>query len=125
MEKYFFGIGRRKSAIVQARVKKGSGKILNVNQKEVGPLVLVEISEVLQAISCQKKYDISLISKGGGRNSQAEASKLAVARAISKLDSSFEKTMKKMGFLTRDPREKERKKPGLKGARRAPQWQKR
>jgi small subunit ribosomal protein S9 len=125
MEKYSFGTGRRKSAIVQARVSKGSGKIFDSNQKKVSTLVSDEIAEVLGAVSCQKKYDISLVLKGGGKKSQAEASKLAVARAISKLDDSFEKTMKKLGYLTRDPREKERKKPGLKGARRAPQWQKR
>ncbi len=125
MEKYFFGTGRRKSAIAQARVEKGSGKISSRDNQELSSVVLEEINEVLKSISAKKKFNISLILKGGGKKSQAQASKLAVARAVSKMDASLEKTMKKMGYLTRDPREKERKKPGLKGARRAPQWQKR
>lgn len=125
MEKYFFGTGRRKSAIAQARIEKGSGKISSRDNQELSSVVLEEINEVLKSISTRKKFNISLILKGGGKKSQAQASKLAVARAVSKMDVSLEKTMKKMGYLTRDPREKERKKPGLKGARRAPQWQKR
>lgn len=125
MEKYFFGVGRRKSAIVQARIKKGSGKISSHDNQELPSAVLEEINEVLESISAKNKFDISLILKGGGKKSQAQASKLAVARAVSKIDTLFEKTMKKTGYLTRDPREKERKKPGLKGARKAPQWQKR
>jgi len=123
--KYSFGTGRRKSAIVQARVFRGSGKISFTNNKTVNPLIIEKIKEVLTLVSKEKEFDITLIVRGGGEKSQSEASKLAVARAVSKIDPGMEKTIKKEGFLTRDPREKERKKPGLKRARRAPQWQKR
>lgn len=125
MEKYTFGVGRRKSSIVQARLFKGSGKVSFVNNKKVNPLIVEKINEALSMASKEKEFDITLIAKGGGEKSQSEASRLAVARAISKIDPEAEKLMKKEGFLTRDPREKERKKPGLRRARRAPQWQKR
>lgn len=125
MTKYTFGTGRRKSAIVQVRLFKGSGKITLQNNKPVGLLISEKIGGVLSLVSKEKEFDITLIANGGGEMSQAEASKLAVARAISKIDPEAEKTMKKEGMLTRDPREKERKKPGLKRARRAPQWSKR
>ena len=125
MKKYEFGTGRRKSAIAQARVFKGTGKIVDANGKPITVYVTNKINEVLESVSKEKDYDVSLILKGGGVISQADASKLAVARALSKMDESMETTMKKEGFLTRDPREKERKKPGLKRARRAPQWKKR
>lgn len=125
MAKYTFGTGRRKSAIAQVRVLKGSGKIAMQNGKPVSPLIVEKIAEVLSLVSKEKSFDITIITNGGGEKSQAEASRLAVSRAISKIDPDAEKTMKKEGFLTRDPREKERKKPGLKRARRAPQWAKR
>ena len=104
---------------------KGSGKVSFVNNKKVNPLIVEKINEALSMASKEKEFDITLIAKGGGEKSQSEASRLAVARAISKIDPEAEKLMKKEGFLTRDPREKERKKPGLRRARRAPQWQKR
>jgi len=125
MKKYEYGTGRRKSAIVQVRLEKGNGEISNVKGKHLSPGVIEQINELLDKISKKGAYNISLLLKGGGKKSQEEATKLAVARALIKLDNEHEKVLKKEGYLTRDPREKERKKPGLKGARRAPQWQKR
>jgi small subunit ribosomal protein S9 len=126
MEKYFFGIGRRKSAIARVRLFKGSGKVLNADNTVIENKIFTEsVSKPLQLVSQDKSFDMSFRLSGGGWNSQMEAGSLAVARALSKVDENFEKTLKKEGFLTRDPREKERKKPGLRGARRAPQWAKR
>lgn len=125
--KYVFGTGRRKTAVAQVRVySKGSGKITRSDGKEINNTSFLEvIRQPLELLGKVKDFDITLILKGGGINSQAEASRLGVARALSKINEDYEKAMKKEGYLTRDPRMKERKKPGLKGARRAPQWQKR
>lgn len=125
--KYSFGTGRRKTAVAQVRIySKGSGKITHFDGKEVADKTFIEIMrQPLELLGKTKDFDITLILKGGGANSQAEAARLGVARALSKIDADYEKAMKKEGYLTRDPRMKERKKPGLKGARRAPQWQKR
>ena len=124
---YYFGTGRRKSAVAQVRINEGTGKITNAKkdgfvlpQKDQD-----EIREPLVTISQEKKYDISYIVSGGGVSSQIEAIKLGLARALSKTGEEIEKTLKKSDFLSRDSREKERKKPGLRGARRAPQWAKR
>ncbi len=126
MKEYFFGTGRRKTAIAQVRIFKGSGKVIFADGTEVTSAEIIkETSQPFEIVSQQGKFDISLVLKGGGFSSQAEAAKLGVARALSKIDESFEKTLKKEGLLTRDPREKERKKPGLKRARKSPQWAKR
>jgi len=126
-KEYYFGTGRRKSAIAQVRITKGTGKIFNKGKdiEEKDSKVTEEIIEPLKLVSQDKKFDISYIAKGGGFSSQVEAIRLAVSRAISKTGEEVEKTLKKSNFLSRDPREKERKKPGLRRARRAPQWAKR
>lgn len=124
---YYFGTGRRKNAIAQVRVTTGTGKIFNAKKEneKLSDAELQEITEPLKILSLEKKFDVSYIVSGGGVKSQAEAIRLGIARAISKTDEELEKTLKKSNLLTRDPREKERKKPGLKKARRAPQWAKR
>lgn len=126
MKDYQFGTGRRKTSISQVRIFKGTGKVEIVSKGEVtDPTFISSIKEPLALVGKENAYDISIKLSGGGKNSQIEATKLGVARAISKVDEDSEKMMKKEGFLTRDPREKERKKPGLRRARRAPQWAKR
>ena len=124
MNKYFIGIGRRKNAIAQVRISKGSGKNEVIGRKS-DPDILTDGIGIIEKLTGGKSVDISIIVKGGGISSQSEAIRLGFARAISKLDPDNEKVLKKEGLLTRDPRKKERKKPGLKRARRAPQWQKR
>lgn len=126
MNKYNFGTGRRKSAVAQARISKGTGKVV-INSKEI----LMSDPEYKDAfypffiLSQEKSFNLSVIVKGGGVESQKDAIKLAISRALVKEGSDFETQLKKESLLSRDPREKERKKPGLKRARRAPQWAKR
>ncbi|PIR67067.1 MAG: 30S ribosomal protein S9 [Parcubacteria group bacterium CG10_big_fil_rev_8_21_14_0_10_36_14] len=123
-------VGRRKSAIARVRVlKNGSGKA-TVNGKDIkeyfGSDFLVEIAfGALNNVSQLKKLDVSAKVEGGGKKGQAEAIRLGTARALLELNPVFRKNLRKVGYLTRDPRVKERKKPGLKKARRAPQWSKR
>lgn len=126
MKEYFFGTGRRKTSIAQARVFVGTGKVFEkYTEKAPNINVINEINRVIELLGLKDKYDISLILKGGGVFSQSDAARLALSRAFSKIDAQYETTLKKEGFLTRDSREKERKKPGLRRARRAPQWAKR
>lgn len=127
--KYFSAIGRRKTSIARVRLyKKGKGNIV-VNDKNVNDYFPNERVSVLQqplkATSLLKDYDISIVVKGGGVNAQLEASKHGVARALLEADPELREILKTNGFLTRDARRKERKKPGLKKARKAAQWSKR
>lgn len=121
-KKYFFGLGRRKTAIARVRLTAGKGS-LSINGKPVEPNDIVNAP--LTIAGQEGKYDITAIVTGGGMTSQIEAIRLGVARSLLELDESFKQSLRKAGFLTRDPRAKERKKPGLRGARRAPQWAKR
>lgn len=126
MKEYYFGTGRRKTAIAQVRIFKGTGKIIDKEGSEVASSAIKnETDKLFGLLSIENKYDISLILTGGGFSAQAEAVRLGLARALIKANDEYAKVLKKEGFLTRDPREKERKKPGLKRARRAPQWAKR
>ncbi|MCX6809442.1 MAG: 30S ribosomal protein S9 [Candidatus Berkelbacteria bacterium] len=126
MKEYNFATGRRKTAIAQVRLKKGTGKVLDLKGNEITDSAQVfQANLPLKLISKENDFDITVRVNGGGRISQAEAIRLGVARAIAKIDPDYEKMMKKENFLSRDPREKERKKPGLRRARRAPQWAKR
>lgn len=120
---YIFAIGRRKTAIANVKMAKGSGKIF-INDKEEGSPNRV-YTEPLKAANLDKAMDCWARVHGGGIVSQLEAIRLGIARALVKNDPELRKTLKLEGFLRRDPRMKERKKPGLKGARRAPQWAKR
>lgn len=119
---FFTGVGRRKTAVAQVRLQSGRGE-LTVNGKVTE--LPVKIKGVLELVDRQGQLDISAVTRGGGIYGQVDAIVLGVARALVELSPDFKSTLRKAGFLTRDPRAKERKKPGLKRARRAPQWAKR
>lgn len=128
-EQYKYSIGRRKSASCSIRLYEEKGEV-TVNDKTLNDYFknknLVDLAlESLKILNLIGKYKITAKTKGGGIKSQAEAMRLGIARSLLKIDPEYKKTLKSKGFLTRDPREKERKKPGLKKARRAPQWAKR
>ena len=125
----FYGTGRRKSSVARVYLKPGKGKI-TVNKRELDDYFGLEtlktiVRQPLVATETEKKYDINVNVKGGGTTGQAGAIRHGIARALLKVDEDFRPTLKAAGFLTRDPRMKERKKPGLKAARRAPQFSKR
>lgn len=129
-DKYFNSVGRRKRAISTVRIyEKGKGKIL-INEKPLKEYFQREelqnaVTKPLKISGLQDKHDVTIHVKGGGLKGQADSITLSIARALIKIDESLRDTLKKNGFLKRDPRKKERKKPGLKRARRAPQWSKR
>jgi len=129
-EKYIYAVGKRKRAIAQVRLfPKGKGEIMINNKKSEQYLPDYELQEIIQAplklVDLDKKVDLSILVRGGGKRGQAEAIRHGVARAIQLFNEGTHKTLKVAGFLKRDARIKERKKPGLKRARRAPQWAKR
>lgn len=127
--KYYFGLGRRKSAIARARLyRSGKGIIINesgTNDYFNNQTLEELIKQPLILTGQDEKLRVVLKVDGGGKRGQAEAAKLAIARALNNMNEELRPTLKKAGLLTRDPREKERKKPGLKGARKAPQFSKR
>jgi small subunit ribosomal protein S9 len=123
------GTGRRKEAVAQVTLKKGTGKIV-VNSLPYDKYfpVMQQKSMVLSPLvilNLMNRYDVFAKVSGGGKNGQAGAIILGIARALKKADPACEANLRKSGFLTRDPRMKERKKYGLRAARRAPQWTKR
>ncbi len=128
-EKQMRSVGRRKTAGARVSIDKGSGKI-TVNGKPLAEYFpYFEWQEMivapLKALSKEKDLDFSVKVAGGGKKGQAQAVQLGIARALVVWNEDFHKTLKSLGFLSRDARVKERKKPGLKKARRAPQWSKR
>lgn len=121
---YHYATGRRKTAVAQVRLyANGSGKI-SINEKPATDEAALYL-EPLKLVGKAGNMDLSAHVKGGGFQSQLEAIRHGVAQALVVLDEDFKTTLRKAGYLTRDPRAKERKKPGLKSARRAPQWSKR
>lgn len=116
------GVGRRKTAIAQIRLTTGRGE-LTVNQSLIQ--VPERLKKMLETVDKYGSLDISVIVRGGGRQGQLEAIILGVARALVELNPDLKSALRKAGYLTRDSRIKERKKPGLKKARKAPQWAKR
>ena len=123
------GTGRRKTSVAQVRLSPGEGKVL-VNKRPLteyfGKKTLeMVVRQPLVLTKTEGRYDILATVKGGGVTGQAGAIRLGIARALLKADNEMRPSLKKAGFLTRDPRMKERKKYGLKGARRAPQFSKR
>lgn len=126
----YFGTGRRKSSIVRVRLVPGTGK-LTVNGKpgeeylQFNPSYLSAAMAPLESLGLEKEYDIIANAKGGGLTGQADSIRLGVARALCQLDPENRKPLKIEGYLRRDPRSKERKKYGLKKARKAPQFSKR
>ena len=127
--RYYEGVGRRKRAVARVRLYPGEGEMI-INGKPVdeyfgrpqdwrnvmAPFVLTE---------SQNRFNLSVLVKGGGITGQAHAIRHGIARALLRADPDAKAALRRAGFLTRDPREKERKKPGLKRARKAPQYTKR
>ena len=126
---FFYGTGRRKKSIARVRVYAGSGKI-TINDRDIDDYFGLETLKVivrqpLSVTGLGDKFDIVCRVNGGGVTGQAGAIRHGLARALLQYDEALRPVLKKAGFLTRDPRMKERKKYGLKGARRAPQFSKR
>lgn len=128
--KYFYGLGRRKSATATARLYAGKGKI-TINNKPAAEYLsnnksqLAEITDPLALVNKQADFDITILVKGGGVAGQVDAIKLAIAKAINVGFSDLRTVLKKAEFLKRDSREKERKKYGLRSARKREQFSKR
>ena len=136
-KKVYTGTGHRKSSIARVRMTSGKGKI-TVNGRDVNeyfpfPTLVMDLCQPLDATNTRDKFDIEAKVSGGGFSGQTGAIRLGITKALLEYDgntdptsdSSFRKILKAAGFITRDSRKKERKKPGLKKARRAPQFSKR
>lgn len=127
--KYHYGTGRRKTATARVRLYEGKGQAMINGKPAADYLTPKSLEEViwqpLVTVGAKERFDISARVTGGGYNSQAEAIRHGAARALLKFDETLRKTLKVNKLLTRDPRVKERKKYGLKRARRAPQFSKR
>jgi small subunit ribosomal protein S9 len=126
---YTAAVGRRKLAIARVRLYEGTGNIF-INGKKIHDYFPEEkwqsiVTQPLQNIEGKDRTDISIRVSGGGLSGQALAIRLGIARAFVKQDHRWRSTLKKLGLLRRDARRRERKKPGLRSARRAPQWAKR
>jgi small subunit ribosomal protein S9 len=127
--RYYQGTGRRKSAIARVRLYPGDGSII-VNDKSVEEYFgrkrdILHLAEPLEATATQDSFNVTVKVQGGGISGQSGAVRHGIARALLEADPNLRPTLRKGGFLTRDPRAKERKKPGLKRARKAPQYTKR
>ena len=125
----FYGTGRRKSSIARVYLVPGTGKI-TINKKDIDDYFGLETLKIIarqpfEATNTGDKYDAKITVRGGGFTGQAGAIRHGIARALLTVDADYRPTLKKAGYLTRDPRMKERKKYGLKKARRAPQISKR
>jgi len=127
---YFEGIGRRKESIARVRLMSGNGKFV-VNEKEAAAYFtrLGDLHDILMAFNAcgqeANRYDVTVTVNGGGVTGQTDAVKLGLARALLKINGDWTSALRKFGLLTRDARVKERKKPGLKKARKAPTYTKR
>ena len=126
---YFYGTGRRKSSVARVRLYSGNGAII-INDRPIDDYFGLEtlkliVRQPLALTETTEKFDVICRVSGGGVTGQAGAIRHGVARALLLVDANLRPELKKAGFLTRDPRMKERKKYGLKGARRAPQFSKR
>jgi small subunit ribosomal protein S9 len=127
---YYEGVGRRKTATARVRLFSGGDGSIVINERSlekyfVREVDVLHLSEPLKATATENHFDISVKVKGGGVTGQAGAVRLGIARALLKADPELRPILRKGGFLTRDARVKERKKPGLKRARKAPQYTKR
>lgn len=125
----FYGTGRRKKSIARVYLVPGTGKI-TINKRDIDEYFGLETLKVivrqpLALTETEGKFDVIVNVHGGGYTGQAGAIRHGISRALLQVDGEFRSTLKKAGFLTRDPRMKERKKPGLRKARRAPQFSKR
>ncbi|MBU6229753.1 MAG: 30S ribosomal protein S9 [Cyanobacteria bacterium REEB459] len=126
----YWGTGRRKSAVARVRLVPGTGQLI-INKRpgddylQFNPAYLMTTRSPLEVLGLENDYDILVNVKGGGLTGQADAIRLGVARALCELAPENRKPLKIEGYLTRDPRAKERRKYGLKKARKAPQFSKR
>ena len=136
MAKVYIGTGRRKSSVAQVKMTAGKGKItvngVDVNEFMPYATYVMDLKQPLVATNNENTFDIEVKVSGGGASGQTGAIRLGITRALLEYDKaneanedSYRKILKRAGMVTRDPRAKERKKPGLKGARRAPQFSKR
>ena len=129
LKEYIWGTGRRKSAVARVRLSRGTG-VITVNKRPFEKYFLTEDDRqsamaALNATKAFGRYDILVNASGGGMGGQAGAMKLGIARALKKIEPALESILRAQGLLTRDPRMKERKKYGLRGARRGVQYSKR
>jgi len=129
-DRYYEAVGRRKTATARVRLYTRGDKNFSVNDQPFDKYFKgIEFKNIIEAplvkMNCTDRFRITAVVKGGGVVSQAEALRHGITRALVLFNADFKKRLKKSGYLTRDPRMKERKKPGLKKARRAPQWAKR
>lgn len=125
---YTEGIGRRKTAAARVRITPSSKRSMTVNGKAYDEyFVTKELQNTVLAPmnALEETYSVTAVVRGGGIASQADAVRHGIARAMTERDAALRTPLKKKGFLKRDPRKKERKKPGLKKARKSPQWSKR
>ena len=129
-EQYYEGVGRRKSATARVRIYPGGAGNVIVNDKPMDEYFpregdTIKVMKALEVAGFVGKMDVTVKVRGGGVTGQADAVKMGMARALVKYDEELRSPMRKAGLLTRDAREKERKKPGLKRARKAPTYTKR
>ena len=128
--KYFYGLGRRKSATARARLYTGKGNV-TINDKPAADYLsgnktlLAEVTDPLALVNKQKEFDVTVKVSGGGLAGQVDAIKLAIAKALTVAHADLRSPLKKAELLRRDPREKERKKYGLRSARKREQYSKR
>lgn len=127
--KYYYGTGRRKSAVARVRLYPGTGSV-EINDKPLEEhfprkIDRLEVKKPLQATDTLSQFNVVVKVRGGGISGQAGAVRHGIARALVVANPELHRSLRKLGFLTRDAREKERKKPGLKRARKAPQYTKR
>ena len=129
MANKYYGTGRRKKSVARVYLVPGTGKV-TINKRDIDEYFGLEtlkttVRQPLAATDTADKFDVLVNVHGGGYTGQAGAIRHGIARALCEVDADYRPTLKKAGFLTRDPRMKERKKYGLKAARRAPQFSKR
>jgi small subunit ribosomal protein S9 len=127
---YYEGVGRRKTATARVRLFPGGDGTVVVNERPLDEYfardaAIIHLVEPFKVTDTENRFNVSVNVKGGGISGQAGAIRLGIARALLKADPDLRPILRKGGFLTRDARAKERKKPGLKGARKAPQYTKR
>ena len=127
---YYYALGRRKSATARVRLQSGKGNI-SINSKPANEylgdskLLLSELQKPFGVLEIENKFDISVLVSGGGKAGQTDAIRLGISKALVLLNEDYKSTLKRAVLLGRDPREKERKKFGLKGARKQRQFTKR
>lgn len=129
-QKYIEAVGRRKTSVARVRMTPAAKNTFHINDKSINEYFKTEAQRIIvsEALNTAKKveaFHVTVRVTGGGVNSQAEAIRHAIARILIKIEPELRKDLKKEGFLKRDPRAKERRKFGLKKARKAPQWSKR